>query len=459
MTDKELIDLRLNHYAQLFDQYLQLPSPPQRPEENSQDPLHDYLLESLSDQYLFNRAKQDITWCESYKNSLLSFFTAMLQSYLALERDQQKEMQILQHFFDADIPNRRKQWAQILAGIQDKYSSAELNTFGLIQQFQQSDPSQHAYIFEAMRQQWTNASHEQLLAAKRRCLQHNRMAFEKNLRDVGSQDYEFFTSLQKEFFKYPILKEIVDMMGREKHHGTEQKDATITKYIPLLLAPAKTIAEVDGVTIGNTIQQALPSEMVYLSEHDTEDIFYHRFATNQLQQLASKPPMKKKSDRTQQDQPRLCKGPIIVSVDTSGSMNGRPMQVAHSLLFQLLYMAKKQKRACYLITYSVRAQAIDLASPSNWRLVKNFLQRGFSGGTDGNQMLQTAIATLHSKQYAMADVLIISDFEWPCPHNNILKMMDHEKSQGTKFYGLGIRANFARFPHDWPDQLWSITNL
>ena len=459
MTNKELIDLRLNHYAQLFDQYLLLPTPPKQPAENSQDPLHDYLLESMSDQHLFNRAKQDITWCESYKNSLLTFFTAMLQSYLALERDQQKEMQILQRFFDADIPNRRKQWAQILAGIQDKYSSAELNTFGLIQQFQNSDPSQHTYIFEAMRQQWTNASQEQLLAAKRRYLQHNRMAFENNLRDVGSQDYEFFTTLKKEFFKYPILKEIVDIIGREEHHDIEQKDATITKYIPLLLAPAKTVAEVDGVTIGNTIQQALPSDMVYLSEQDTEDVFYHRFATNQLQQLASKPPMKKKSDRIQQDQPRLCKGPIIVSVDTSGSMNGRPLQVAHALLVQLLYMAKKQKRACYLITYSVRAQAIDLASHSNWRLVKQFLQRGFSGGTDGNQMLQTAIAVLQNQKYTMADVLIISDFEWPCPQNNILKMMDREKGQGTKFYGLGIRANFARYPHDWLDRLWNIPHL
>ena len=150
---------------------------------------------------------------------------------------------------------------------------------------------------------------------------------------------------------------------------------------------------------------------------------------------------------------------VSVLIDTSGSMNGRPLHVAHSLLFQLLYMAKKQKRACYLITYSVRAQAIDLASPSNWRLVKQFLQRGFSGGTDGNQMLQTAIAALQNQKYAMADVLIISDFEWPCPQNNILKMMDREKGQGTKFYGLGIRASFARYPHDWLDRLWNIPHL
>jgi uncharacterized protein with von Willebrand factor type A (vWA) domain len=140
-------------------------------------------------------------------------------------------------------------------------------------------------------------------------------------------------------------------------------------------------------------------------------------------------------------------------------MHGRPLQVAHSLLFQLLYMAKKQKRACYLITYSVRAQAIDLASPANWRLVKQFLQRGFSGGTDGNEMLRTAISTLQSRQYAMADVLIISDFEWHCPQDLLLKKMDHEKSQGTKLYGLGIRASHVLREHRWLDKFWNITNL
>ena len=461
MTDEEIIEQQLNHYSQLFDHYVDQPSPPSIPPEGTQDPLLDYLQEVLADPSNFLHAREDFTWRELFKSSLLNFFTAMLKSFLALEREQHKEMQILQAFFDANIESRRKQWSQILAAIQEKYSPAEVNTYGFIQQFQESDISQKESIFEAMRQQWMQASQHQLLNAKRKCLRQNKQIFESSVKNAGSEDYEIIYSLEKVFFKYPLLKEIVNLIGREQVENSEEKDSTITKYIPILFSHAKTIAEVDGVTIGNTIQQALPSETVYLSDKDTEDIFFHRFATNQLQQLASKPPtmMKQKTDHIREQQPRLTKGPIIVSVDTSGSMYGTPLQVATSLLLQLLQLAKKQKRCCYLITYSVRAQAIDLAHPANWRQVRKFLQYGFSGGTDGNEMLQHSINILQNKRYAMADVLIISDFEWYRPQKEILTRMNREKQQGTKFYGLGICANRMLCEHDWLDKLWNITHI
>ena len=119
MTEAEIIALRLNRYSELFDRYIDQPlPPPPPPPEGTQDPLLDYLHESLADSYQFTKAKEDITWRESFKSSLLSFFTAMLPSYMALEREQRKEMQILHAFFDATIDQRRQQWASILAGIQ-----------------------------------------------------------------------------------------------------------------------------------------------------------------------------------------------------------------------------------------------------------------------------------------------------------------------------------------------------
>ena len=51
-----------------------------------------------------------------------------------------------------------------------------------------------------------------------------------------------------------------------------------------------------------------------------------------------------KIEQAKNKEPRLEKGPIIVSIDTSKSMKGRPHDLAVCLLMQLLKMARKQKR-------------------------------------------------------------------------------------------------------------------
>jgi uncharacterized protein with von Willebrand factor type A (vWA) domain len=47
-------------------------------------------------------------------------------------------------------------------------------------------------------------------------------------------------------------------------------------------------------------------------------------------------------------------------------------------------MAKKQKRNCFLISFSVRARTIDLAKPGAWKKLETFLNDRYSGGTDGD---------------------------------------------------------------------------
>ena len=115
------------------------------------------------------------------------------------------------------------------------------------------------------------------------------------------------------------------------------------------------------------------------------------------------------------NKPRLENGPIIVAVDTSGSMSGKPLKIAYSVLTQLLRLARKQKRKVFLMSFSVRAKFLDLSLPRNWMRLNAFLEDRFTGGTDGEEMLNRSIEMLQSKSFAMADVLIISDFYFPLP--------------------------------------------
>jgi uncharacterized protein with von Willebrand factor type A (vWA) domain len=255
------------------------------------------------------------------------------------------------------------------------------------------------------------------------------------------------------------MVEIVNMIGREKPHREDEKDDTIRRYLPILPSPPTPAVEVEEVTNGNNLQHVLPIETAILAGHQTESLFYYRYAMGQLQLFANKPKMESrmKVEQTKKKEPRLEKGPIIVSIDTSGSMFGRPIELATCLLRQLLQMAKKQKRKCFLISFSVRAQSIDLSKPGAWKRLDAFLGDYYSGGTDGNEMLKAGIKMLNSEKYAMADMLIISDFIFEPPNGCVSQFMQEERQKGTCFYGLQI-GNDSHEYDTILDKVWQIKN-
>ena len=224
-------------------------------------------------------------------------------------------------------------------------------------------------------------------------------------------------------------------------------------------SPPTPAVEIEEVTNGNDLQHLLPIETAILAAHDTESLFYYKYAMSQLQLFANKPKLERimKVEQTKKKEPSLEKGPIIVSIDTSGSMCGRPIELATCLLRQLLHMAKKQKRKCFLISFSVRAQSIDLSKPGSWKKLDSFLSDYYSGGTDGNEMLKAGIKMLNSEKYAMADMLIISDFIFDPPNDRVSQFMQEERQKGTRFYGLQI----GRDSHVYDtilDKVWQIRN-
>ena len=62
------------------------------------------------------------------------------------------------------------------------------------------------------------------------------------------------------------------------------------------------------------------------------------------------------------------------------------------------------------MSFSVRAKFLDLSLPRNWMRLNAFLEDRFTGGTDGEEMLNRSIEMLQSKSFAMADVLIRVEF-------------------------------------------------
>lgn len=330
-----------------------------------------------------------------------------------------------------------------------------MNIDGYVEQFKDHETQD---VIDALTEDWRKAADKRLNQKEEQLLEQNKDRWERRMREWGRSDYERRKKIDQMYYRYPILQEIVRIIGREQPQRKDEKDDIVYKYMPILLSHSTTTTEIEQISIGNDLSHVIPSEIAKLSESSTEMMFFKKFAERQLQVFANKPPMTAQEKQVQENQtkPRLEKGPIIVSVDTSSSMKGEPEKLARSLLMQLLRLAKKQHRKCFVITFSVRAKALELTKPANWSRLKKFLEEGFSGGTNGEQMLAVALDALQTKDLCMADVLIISDFEFPLPISDTCKRMETEHAKGTRYYGLQIGE--TKNPYDKVlDKIWQLS--
>lgn len=304
---------------------------------------------------------------------------------------------------------------------------------------------------------WREACRDRINKAQWKQVKRNRKWFEDWVLQAGKNDFEIIKQTATVLHHYPSLKEIIQMMGREKDMKHLEEDSIIVRHIPLLLEHSSSHEEVEGIKASDDLNMLLPSEIALLNDAATESVFYHKYSTRQLQSFASKPPTVKreKTEKKRSLKPRLQEGPIIVSIDTSGSMDGKPEEIAKSLLVQILQMAKKKKRKCFLITFSVHSKCLEISKPGHWHEVKEFLNKRFTGGTDGEQMLKDIIKALNTHDYSMADALIISDFEFSSPRSDTRKAILKEQAKGSRFYGLqiGYRNNEYELILD---RIWEI---
>ncbi len=449
------MEKQLARYSALFDEYLEKGVLPET--DVSDDVLVAYLKEVLDDAGNRHLCETDMVWKELLRTSLMDFFRQMLLLFAPLEAEEEKELEYMEHFFGAELPTRRQMWTEVVEFVHREYPPSAVNLNGFIRLFTQTNIP-HDAIFNAMQADWQNACLEKTESQKRELLERYKKKYEQQSVEAGKRDYQEIAQSASIFYKYPLLKEIVELIGREKNVSHEEMDVTVTRYIPLLLSHCTAHMEVEGIKTGDDLQAVLPTEVALLSVPATEMLFYQKFANKELQLFSSKP-LSIKREKTEEERkktPRLQEGPIILSIDTSGSMSGKPERVAKSLMMQILQMAKRKRRKCFLITYSVRSRTLDISRPENWRQVKTFLKEEFTGGTDGEEMLKDTLKALRTEDYSMADVLIISDFCFPYPMGITESKIREEQAKGVRFYGLQIGYHSKEY-NRLLDKVWYIS--
>lgn len=241
------------------------------------------------------------------------------------------------------------------------------------------------------------------------------------------------------------LMELAEMLGRCQNGDTELIDEEFinTKKRPEWVPEISTKSDLIGIKESNDLSSVLFSEIALLSDKSLESVFIKKFTDKKLQTFEYEGRTKIYVDEEFKDfrkkEIESEKGPFILCIDTSGSMNGSPEEVAKTLVFAMTKIAIRDKRKCFLISFSTDIETLNLTNPDEAMIeLIPFLSHSFDGGTDAEPALIEALRMLKNKDYKKADVIMVSDFVMPSFSSGLSMAIKNAKKNKTKFHSLVI---------------------
>jgi uncharacterized protein with von Willebrand factor type A (vWA) domain len=216
---------------------------------------------------------------------------------------------------------------------------------------------------------------------------------------------------------------------------------------PGLLRTTLEAQETRGLTRSDDISRLLPSEAALLARgravRQAKLLFYAKLAEKGLSTYErdgwGEFPTQVHPER-REIRPTADRGPILLCVDTSGSMRGPREVVAKALALECMRAAKAQDRACYVYAFAGPQEVRELELNMDLRSVNNlleFLEKVFNGGSDFNAPVQKCLDRLHDAKWANSDILLVSDGELRQPGPEIMRKLSGAKDKlGLRVHGL-----------------------
>jgi uncharacterized protein with von Willebrand factor type A (vWA) domain len=145
---------------------------------------------------------------------------------------------------------------------------------------------------------------------------------------------------------------------------------------------------------------------------------------------------------------RLELGPMLVCVDTSGSMQGGAELVAKAVVLEAVRAAHAQRRRCHVFAFSGPGEVVDMALAADaggLERLTRFMGQGFGGGTDIGAPLERALAMLDEEAWQLADLLVASDGEFGATPEVRRAVAEAKAARGLRVQGvlIGDRETFG----------------
>ena len=238
----------------------------------------------------------------------------------------------------------------------------------------------------------------------------------------------------------PTMRHIAEMAGRLQRLGRAHKKCQVT--------PA--IGRIKGITVGGDLDRLLPAELAGLR------------SANRLQRLStlSKIMGKRAMQYEMQGEDSETRGPILVLLDESGSMQGDAEQWSKAVALALLATATEQKRAWWLCGFSDRVthQHLLRHGEAGTDTLLDALAMRASGGTAFDPPLNAALRVLTEKpELRKADIILVTDGEAPLSDNVAAAVNQHRKEHGLHVYVIGIGGIRTKILSPIADAIYTVS--
>jgi len=133
------------------------------------------------------------------------------------------------------------------------------------------------------------------------------------------------------------------------------------------------------------------------------------------------------------------RGPIVLCLDTSGSMRGAPETIAKAVALEAMRTAHRERRGCLLLAFGgaqeLLAHELSL-TPQGLDALLDLMGQGFDGGTDLQAPVERAIERVRQAGWQGADLLIVSDGEFGCVPATLEQLDAARAEQGLRVQGV-----------------------
>lgn len=260
--------------------------------------------------------------------------------------------------------------------------------------------------------------------------------------------------------KLPELSELIRRLGRS--HATDEPDRRSQQPVERMEAAvahrpqARSVripdlpGETRGIKRSGRIARMLPAEAMLLGHPRLRLVWHARRAERTLLAYDDDERM---DELRQQQAPtlrpspqaaparRLEMGPLLICVDTSGSMQGGAEAVAKAAVLEAVRTAHAQQRACHVFAFGGPDEVVDMAlgvDAGGIERLTRFLGQTFRGGTDICGPLEHAIDKLEETRWQLADLLLASDGEFGATAAVVARLNQAKQTQGLRVQGILI---------------------